>query len=488
MFARSITVFYAATLLTLPWAGLGLVHLFSGRDLGAGFQPAYLLLAVTLGLCLLTVRRGDFHQSGSRKIMAAESVPRAWIWAAGAVGVAVLLSGLGIWRTPAAQPLSALWLRYGKQVLQLAIMACFLFFPAVWTRGPQRWNLTLRCLALGALFQVVYGCLQGLDFYYDWPLFAGLEHVFTSNPAILAGSEQLYVGDAFLNVPRLRGTICEPLYLGNYLLFVLPWLIWVAPRRSWWLVTMVGGVLLLFLTWSRGAWLAGAAQLLLVGVMGLWGSVGTWRVERVLGRLLCLAFGLALGVLIIGTWLGWGALALPLQRLVQSFSQQDWSNLTRLFSMQAAWRAFLGSPVWGVGWGQFGFHFPLLVDPMGLQSQFSWPVVNNFPLAILCETGVLGLGVFLTIMIRLANQVRTCLAGLFHGADPDRRRVRAAAVAVAGVWLQMLTFSQYNLPHIWVAVGLLLAALQDVSPESLPGGNQDSLPDAKEAISCPGDR
>ena len=33
------------------------------------------------------------------------------------------------------------------------------------------------------------------------------------------------------------------------------------------------------------------------------------------------------------------------------------------------------------------------------------------------------------------------------------------AVACAGVWLQLLVFSQYNLPHIWVAPGLVLAAL-----------------------------
>jgi len=34
--------------------------------------------------------------------------------------------------------------------------------------------------------------------------------------------------------------------------------------------------------------------------------------------------------------------------------------------------------------------FSALVDPTGLQSQFTWPVVNNFPLEILCETGLIG--------------------------------------------------------------------------------------------------
>ena len=35
----------------------------------------------------------------------------------------------------------------------------------------------------------------------------------------------------------------------------------------------------------------------------------------------------------------------------------------------------------------------------------------------------------------------------------------ATTLSSFGVWLQMLTFSQYNLPHIWVAIGLLLAGL-----------------------------
>ena len=58
--------------------------------------------------------------------------------------------------------------------------------------------------------------------------------------------------------------------------------------------------------------------------------------------------------------------------------------------MQAAWRAFALSPVVGIGWGQFGWHFPALVDPAGLQAMFTWPVVANFPLLVLCETGLIG--------------------------------------------------------------------------------------------------
>ena len=149
----------------------------------------------------------------------------------------------------------------------------------------------------------------------------------------------------------------------------------------------------------------------------------------------------------------------PLRRVAQSLDGGDWSNLTRLYSMQAAWRAFLLSPVVGVGWGQFAFHFPLLVDPLGLQSQFTWPVVNNVPLLVLCETGLArpgGGG-----LAGLAGRPLDLAIAWPRGTRATRARLAAIAAATLAIAVQLLTFSQYNLPHIWVAPGLLLAALRE---------------------------
>ena len=118
----------------------------------------------------------------------------------------------------------------------------------------------------------------------------------------------------------------------------------------------------------------------------------------------------------------------------------------------------------GVGWGQFGFHFPLLVDPVGLQSQFAWPVVNNYPLQILCETGAAGFSAFAAGCAAVARSTLRAASpdpAAERGAGPEARfAVVAAAAAVVGVWIQLLTFSQYNLPHIWLALGLLVAAIR----------------------------
>ncbi len=282
-----------------------------------------------------------------------------------------------------------------------------------------------------------------------------------SSSAILSGSESLFLGNVLREIPRLRGTACEPLYLGNFLLLAIPMLLIGKPVGR--PVRAIGalGLLLLILTWSRGAWLAGAlAAATALVLLARTGGLDNWR--RIL--LITAVVGVVLAAVTLLVW-GSDALRLPVRRLVQSVDRTDWSNLTRLYSMQAGWRAFLLSPVVGVGWGQFGFHFPALVDPLGLQSQFSWPVVNSLPLKILCETGLAGLTVLVLAVILSAKAV-----WLATGRDPagSRRcdetrclRVVAGAVAVVGVWSQLLTFSQYNLPHIWVAPGLLLAALVD---------------------------
>ena len=471
MLARLANNFYGAALVTLPWAGADLLKLSTGRDWGGGLQPAWLFLALAV-LCagVDRLRNGSLWPGPPGGM---SSRLRCW-WLLGSVGVliSVLISVAGLRLAPSGEPADAILGRFGKQVVQLAIMAVFTIWPALWTRGRRRWVWTVKLLLIGGIIQVAYGVLQGLNYYHSLGVFAWLDGIFTSNPSILSGSEELYLGDSFRHVPRLRGTVCEPLYLGNYLLFLLPLIVvpvWTVRTRR-----LVAGAFLILLlwTWSRGAWLGLVGQAVLA--TGLVISLGR---DAVLGltrfdtrKFKMVSIGVAallLVVPLVGLTAGWEGLLFPYRRLAQTFSGQDWSNLTRIYSMQAAWRAFLLSPILGIGWGQFGWHFPALVDPMGLQSQFNWPVVSNFPLLILCETGMVGFLVFVAWGVGLVRAVGSRWSVLRRSRVPGgsifshENILFAATVSVVGDWLQLLTFSQYNLPHIWVSVGLLLAILAD---------------------------
>ena len=472
MLTRCATLFYGAALVTLPWAGVGVLKLFTGRDWGGGLQPSWAFLAMAV-LCVVV----DSIRHGNWRSFAAESLPPAirrwWLAGVGAVLFSVLISLAGLWLAPASEPFGETLGRFIKQVVQLGVMSVFALWPALWTRGAHRWSWTVKLLLLGGFLQVLYGFFQGVNYFHPLEGYLRFDGVFTSNPSILSGSGELYLGDSFRQVPRLRGTICEPLYLGNYLLFLWPLIL--VPFLSVGIRRMLGGALLVLLlaTWSRGAWLGFMGQVVLaLGMVScLPGDARRvlFAVDPRKARLMVAGSVLLLiAVPLVGLAAGWEGVLFPFRRLYQTFSSHDWSNLTRLYSMQAAWRAFLLSPVLGIGWGQFGWHFPVLVDPLGLQSQFTWPVVNNFPLLVLCETGLVGLFVFFGWGVGLARGVRRRWVGLFMpGTIPGEssilqgRLILAVAVSGAGVWFQLLTFSQYNLPHIWISVGLMMALLAD---------------------------
>lgn len=467
MLARCAAISYGASLLTLPLVGVGVLKLVTGRDWGGGLQPAWVFLSLAICFQLL-----DKVRQGRLKEDFVEAVPahlRRW-WLLGLAGIilSLLLSIAGLWMAPVGESTTTVLARYGKQVFQLVIMLCFAIWPALWTRGEGRWVWTIKLLLLGGVGQFIFGVLQGVDYYLGVPGFSWLDGIFTSNPSIFSGSGELYLGDAFRHIPRLRGTVCEPLYLGNYLLLLLP--LTLVPVWSSRVRRLVGAALLvlLFGTWSRGAWLGLFAQM----VFGLLLVLGSRNIRTTLLRRkvwLLAATVILVAIPLGGFVLGWESLGYPLRRLAQTFSGQDWSNLTRLYSMQAAWSAFLLSPWVGVGWGQFAWHFPALVDPMGLQSQFTWPVVNNYPLQVLCETGMAGFLVFLTWVFGLGRSaLREWQGGLrasSGGGSLAREHVLllVTILAVLGVWSQLLTFSQYNLPHIWVALGLLMAVLAEFS-------------------------
>ena len=459
---RAADWFYGGALITLPWIGFGTVRWLTGVDTGAGFQPSYLLLCAAL---LLQVAA----RVGRRLPLLTPRDSRSevcWYAAAtAAVVVVVALSAVGIVKRPGLAPAPVAWARYFKQAVQLGVMACFVFYPALWTRTPARWLWTARLLSVGLAIQLIYAVIQAVHFHVPLALFTRLDAVFTSNPAILAGSDELYLDGAFRQIPRLRGTACEPLYLGNYLLLTLP-LLWLLRPSRWRLVLMVAGVTLLLLTWSRGAYLALATAALVALLL--------WRRSGLPGRprRFTLSVLLVAAVATLLIMVAWGpqAVVLPGQRLLQSFQTGDWSNLTRFYSMQAAWRGFLTSPVYGLGWGQFPFHFAILVDPLGLQSQFTLPVVNNFPLQILCETGIAGAVVLATsgLMLLFAVWRVTGRRDTTETTAYVRRHlvVVLCSTALVGVWSQLTTFSQYNLPHSWVTIGLLLASLAEPAPVS----------------------
>ena len=225
---------FRGILVTLPWIGMGAVRCLTGVDTGAGFQPAYILLPPALVAALIAA-------SADRAVRPAPAFRgRWWPWALSVAVILISWFGLSI-AAGAATPAEAR-LRFLKQLIQYLLMLGYVALPVIMLDRDERWRDVPRWLAAGMLLQLAYGVGQAVHFGHPMEWFAALEGLFTSNPSILAGSEELFLGDAFAGVPRIRGTACEPLYLGNYLLAVAPWLVLAARRdRRWWTAAIARG-------------------------------------------------------------------------------------------------------------------------------------------------------------------------------------------------------------------------------------------------------
>ena len=434
---RSASRLVEAALVLAPWAGVGVVHLVSGRVLGTGVQPAFLPLLVLVPVWLCLVRAKS------------DRAPLPWSW--------MLLLGWTLASTTLTWSFDQLGVAgeagWSKSIKQWVLLSFFvlamLAVREVGRRADARgWQRLERAASLGLAIAVVVALVQALAFELSLPGVARLADLTSSNPSIASGSEELYLGHRFVGIARLRGPMPEPLLFGSYLLAVIPVTAFAALRaqgwaRGWRAVVAVVGVLCLVGTFSRGAWLGAVVTL-------AWLVLGSWRgiLPRPTGRQVLLGGTGVLVLLALGAWAltgraPWELPDLLTARLTQTAASHDMSNLTRFWAWGAAWRLFVEAPLTGVGWGGFGLHF-YSVAPVGADAaHFGWPVTNNLPLLALAETGLVGLILW---CVALWPALRALVA------------TRAAAgayvlaAAGAGVLAQGLTFSQWNLPHLWLLV------------------------------------
>ncbi|HKK72625.1 MAG TPA: O-antigen ligase family protein [Candidatus Krumholzibacteria bacterium] len=450
--ARSMERWAQAGLVLAPWAGVGLVQATTGRALGAGVQPAYPVLLVVIVLAAIDVLR---HEP-ARDHEPAHEPDRTGLWLVAVALGWTALSTASLWtRDVVGLAGDAPWSKGLKQTVLLAFFAAAALAYAQVVRRAG-WRGLERAASIGLAIAVLAGLVQAVTFHLQIPGSSWLERLSSSNPSIAAGSAELYLGDRFVGIPRMRGPFPEPLHFGSYLVAVLPVTLAAAvvsrgTGRVARAVLGALGLLCLVMTFSRGAWVGAATVAGLVAVAML-----TGRLPAPDRRLLALGL---VAIVVLGavawpvlTGVGWHEVpGIVAQRVAQSAVGHDMSNLTRFWSWGVAWELFREHPIHGVGFGGFGFWYFERAPEGGGAAHFGWPVTNSLPLQLLAETGLIGLVLWLG-----------CLGPALRRLVPVGSRPSAAAVvaacAIAGVLVQLLTFSQWDLPHLWMLFGAGVAS------------------------------
>lgn len=272
-------------------------------------------------------------------------------------------------------------------------------------------------------------------------------------PTSVTGLRELYTKEVF-GFPRIQSTALEPLYFGNYLLIPIGLLFaYLLERRAriplWalWLLLGLCSVNLV-LTVSRGAYLAAAAEVVLI-LLVMWRLVFTPRI------LIPLVLGVAAVAWVAARSLSTGdALQLNTDTFLSHVQNVFYgaSYNERVATIEQARTAFWQSPIIGIGAGGFG---PYAASSPLVKPKDGWKIVNNESMELLAETGMFG---FLSIITALVLLAFRSVKAFLRVRDPlFAATLVGLSAALLGVVVQYQTFSTLYIMHVWFLVGLLIA-------------------------------
>jgi O-antigen ligase len=240
------------------------------------------------------------------------------------------------------------------------------------------------------LLQAVFGLLEA---WTQNTAFLGALHLFglVSFSAGMSGASIVGAADGG---PWLRayGTLVHPNVLGGMLLIYLGAVVerQLATGRRLWLLVIAVGVVILFLSFSRAAWIGMLAMAVTLSLTLAPGSAG--RLRSIFA-----AAGLAFALMALAFWpivlARIGAAPIPVDPEVRSVSE-------RLVLLRVGFAAIGERPLFGLGAGTFTEWVARLPGrPAPIEP------IHNVPLLVVAETGLPGILAWLGLGLAIARRV-----------------------------------------------------------------------------------
>lgn len=379
-----------------------------------------------------------------------------------------------------------------RAIFTLAMGLGFYLVACLLPRTPGQARASLRWLYLGAGLLLVYSLYQAVRL-------RGLDFPVPSD--YLAFHRLFSIRDPFRD--RVTGLAYEPSWLGNQLVVLyLP--LWISSviagysvfpslRRRFSLeaLLLVPGLVVLFLSFARSAWLS------LLLLLGWWfvSSAGelseriarkrlpparqAWSkrmwIARLLGWVVAGAAMVLAGILLvaIGSFFNERvavALKLNLRSILASYEPLPYvfANRLRYAERLMYWiggfRVFTLYPVFGVGLGNAGFLMPDTIPAFGtllpeilntvLQGLSGVPNTKSLWVRLLAETGIVGFSCFVAWMgLSLA-----AAHNLARRSSPLGRALGLAGIlALVAQVSEGFSLDTFALPQLWLVLGLMTA-------------------------------
>jgi hypothetical protein len=377
-----------------------------------------------------------------------------------------------------------------QQLVTLLIGIAFYLVISSWPRTENRLRLTLQTLNLTGLVLIAWSLLQTFFWYH--------QHGFPSFMVRLQASISI---NGFFDY-RTTGLAFEPSWLAHQLnMAFLPfWLSATVQRTSIFRFRifkltcenflLAGGVIVLYLSFSRVGWLA---FLLTVAFLMIRGTL--WLVRRlqqvIMSRFVKLdrfrwlvKSGLWVVILVtfVGVFVG-GVVGLAYagskidKRLTHLFQLPDPTQVTnfleyanylgfaeRVVFWDTGWSIFNDHPILGVGIGNAGYYFPTNMPGFGwalteVDTLFNYntslPNTKSMWTRLIAETGIIGFAFFICWLFVLWQSGRY----LQKSTIAIYRTIGLAGIlAMVAFLIEGFSIDSFALPYLWFSTGLVTAA------------------------------
>lgn len=317
-------------------------------------------------------------------------------------------------------------------------------------------------------------------------------YLLTGHIITFAGHETIV--DISIELPRLVSIEQEPLFFGLYILTILPVIYsllvmhYIRKEKNtllfWYTIIMT---LALFLTQSRSALLGFICSVstlfLFIKREQSWHQV-THDILFLMKKTVCdllsskmrKAVALILLILIGVSFVAYydtfshtieHGIIIPITGAFDSTHGKFWSTKTRLIAYEYAIDAFKNHPFLGVGYENYNFFSGTKYYYGLVQFNMNWPEVNNYPLKVLAELGIVGFICFLLIVVTLFSY-------LFYAHHRTTNQyiktiIQGYIASFVGISIIFLFSSNITRPYLWISLAFAILFCQiGIQESSLP--------------------
>jgi len=312
------------------------------------------------------------------------------------------------------------------------------------------------------MFVVCYGLIEILIVYFG---------VYQLKPFILLFDYLPFI-DVFLDLKgeRISSITHEPPFLAIYLITVAGWMfsyIITSKGLKKYMPTLLV-FLLTFFSGSRTALVVIIVQFIVF--IAVIFTIST-RLRKIINRLIILSSCLLIILFVFNGKKVSKAIETKIASL--NFKENlatNISNKSRLGIQYTSMLIFLENPVFGVGFGQQAYHarekYPNWATTNNYEFRLfylndkvkSFPPGYNMYTRLLAETGIIGFGIFTTLLLLILYQSMVSIKRRFH---TEKTISIVLFVSFVGFMINWLQFDSFRMYGFWICLSVLIAQLNE---------------------------